>query len=74
MVKNFGGKNLWRKFYCKTLAKKLWRIDAQKIIYKGLNYILVKLCIVKIVIGRLPRVKMRMFSFEVDSMIRGYHE
>ena len=40
--------------------------------YKALNYILVWLCIVKIVIGSLPRVKeMTMFGFAV---ICGYHE
>ena len=42
--------------------------------YKALNYILVKLRIIKIVIGRLLRVKMTMFSFAVESMIRGYHK
>ena len=33
------GKKLWRRCYCKTLAKKLWRIDAKKIIWFN-NYLI----------------------------------
>ena len=67
MVKNFGK--------IATVKHWLWRIDAQKTYYKAFNYLLVKLHIVKIVTGRLPRVeRMMMFGFAVDSMIRGYHE
>ena len=74
-VKNFG-----ETAAVKHWREKLWRIDAQKLLYgelmlknyyKALNYILVKLRIVKIVIGRFPCVKMTMFGF---AMIRGYHE
>ena len=54
MVKNFGESAIvkhWQKNFGEFMLKNY---------YKELNYILVKLCKVKIVIGRLPHVKKMM--------------
>ena len=57
MVKTLVVKNFDETATVKHQQKKLWQIDAQKIIIKRLITFLVKLRIVMIVIGRLPHVK-----------------